>query len=896
MLCPSCDKERAHCLLAEVGSCDEDVWRKWEGTLRSEVAVIVFLPCYSLQRVMPIHATTNPPGSRLRYRTHNHRLRLIGLVILFVLMAALTATLAIAQAAQFPASSPAVRADLLPPHLRDQPLRKHLRAVLAEVRQLGSAATKSAPAASLQDINAAPTNETILAAAGSVPGDQVGWSVSIDGDRALVGALGDSEQGVFAGAAYVFAFNGATWTQEAKLTASDGADFDFFGWSVSLDGNRALIGAFGDDVEKGAAYVFAFDGATWTQEAKLTATGGAVFDDFGISVSLDGDQALIGAFGDATNGAFAGAAYIFAFDGASWSQQAKLFSTDISAGDDLGVSVSLSGDRALVGADGEDDKGMAAGAAYVFAFDGATWSQQAKLTASDGAEFDFFGQAVSLEGDRALLGAPLDDDVGSASGSAYVFMASGSVWSQQAKLTASDGAMFDDFGTSVSLDGSQAIVGSVGDDDLGSTSGAAYVFTLDAMVWGQQAKLTASDGAADDFYGLSVSASDGQFLVGSPGHEGATGAAYVYAADAPPPLPHPYLFLAEEKILLDGQNVSVGDMHSNGEIEIKKGQPSTHFGDLTAVDKIKIDKNNTIDGDVTSGDEVELKGNATVTGTVTEDADVDPLPLPDLSFSAGGPEIFVDKNQTLALAPGTYGDLKVEVNATLILSSGDYFFTQAEFKKEAVLSVDVSGGPVTINVVNDVKFEKETEVDIVPLGDAGSTLVRINTLDDVTIKKEARILGTIVAPEGKVLVDKEGFFKGLICAKEIEVKKEGTLLFHGASIPSAQASVQAAPPAPLAQAEAATSQAVPEGYRLAPNYPNPFNPITTIAFDVPETVSVRVVVYDVTGRLVARLVDRPMVAGRHEVRFDASALPSGVYLYQVQAGHFTEIRRMVLVK
>ena len=390
----------------------------------------------------------------------------------------------------------------------------------------------------------------------------------------------------------------------------------------------------------------------------------------------------------------------------------------------------------------------------------------------------------------------------------------------------------------------------------------------------------------------------GRAVVGSPGTVSGAGAAYAFASDSAPPVPpppHPFLFLADEKIVIEGQRASVGDLYSNGEIEIKKGKPSTHIGNLTAVDKIKIDKKNTIDGDVTAGGDVELKGNATVTGTVTENAAVDPLPLPDLSFSAGGSEIFVDKNRTLTLAPGTYGDLKVEINATLNLSSGEYFFAQAEFKKRAVLSVDVSGGPVTINVVSDVKFEKETEVQIVPLGEAGSPFLRINTLDDVTIKKDARILGTVVAPEGNLTIEKKGYFRGLACAKQIEVKKDGTMLFHGAPAPAMLASAQSAS-TPEVQAEAAASDETPDGFRLAPNYPNPFNPVTTIAFDLPEAAPVQLVVYDVTGRAVARLVERPMAAGTHHVQFDAARLPSGVYVYRLTAGPFVETRRMVLVK
>ena len=789
------------------------------------------------------HYVTPEPGRRCSpNHFSSHLLSLYGLLALLLAVILIPASVH-AQDARVARNAgvilQAAQADGLPADLRDEPVRRRLRAALD--RAAGQRPTAEAPAsktlrATLRRILAASSaTETKLTADDGVAGDQLGWAVAVEGDRALAGApfnaAGQS-------AAYVFAYDGTDWAQDAKLTATNGEAFDTFGWSVAIDGDRAFVGApFGGSFFQGAAYVFEYDGTAWTQQAKLTALDGASFDSFGQSVSIDGDRALVGAFGD--------------------------------------------------------DSG--AGAAYVFEYDGTAWTQQAKLTPTDAEAFDFFGQSVSLDGDRALVGATLDDDNGSGSGSAYVFAFNGAAWSQQAKLLASDGEAFDDFGTSVALHGDRALVGAVAEDENGASAGSAYVFAFDGAVWTEEAKLLAADGAADDFYGISVALAEGRAVVGSPGTAGTAGAAYAYVSGTTPSPPHPFLFLADEKIVIEGQRASVGDLYSNGEIEIKKGRPSTHIGNLTAVDDIKIDKKNTIDGDVTAGGKVERKGRVTITGTVTANADVDPLPLPELSFSAGGREIFVGKNRTLTLAPGTYGDLKVEVNATVMLSSGAYFFEQAEFKKEAVLSVDVSGGPVTINVVADVKFEKETAVEIVPLGEAGSPFVRINTLDDVTIKKDARVLGTIVAPEGNVTVDKDGYFRGLVCAKQIEVKKGGTLLFHGAAASSTLASEQAAS-APVVLAEAAASHETPEGFRLAPNYPNPFNPVTTIAFDLPEATPVRLVVYDVTGRAVARLVERPMAAGPHQVQFDAARLPSGVYVYRLTAGPFVETRRMVLVR
>ncbi|MFC2031990.1 PKD domain-containing protein [Chloroflexota bacterium] len=212
-------------------------------------------------------------------------------------------------------------------------------------------------------------------------------------------------------------------------------------------------------------------------------------------------------------------------------EEIKLTASDGAADDSLGLSVSIDGDTALVGAAGDDDKGVYSGSAYVYVRSGTTWTEQAKLTASDGAADDFFGYSVSISGDTALVGAYLDDDNGSNSGSTYVYVRSGTTWTQQAKLTASDGAADDSFGYSVSISGDTALVGACYDDDNGSNSGSACVYVRSGTTWTQQAKLTASDGAADDFFGYSVSISGDTALVGAWGDQDKgveSGSTYVY--------------------------------------------------------------------------------------------------------------------------------------------------------------------------------------------------------------------------------------------------------------------------------------------------------------------------------------------------------------------------------
>jgi hypothetical protein len=326
--------------------------------------------------------------------------------------------------------------------------------------------------------------QKVLALDGAA-GDNLGWSVALSGDTALVGAVSD-DVGANAdqGSAYIFVRNGTTWIQQAQLTASGGAWADGFGISVALSGDTALVGASYDDVganiNQGSAYIFVRDGTTWTQQAQLTASDGAAYDCFGQLVALSGDTALVGApfdiIGANTN---QGSAYTFVRSGTTWIQQAQLTASDGAAYDYFGISVALSGDTALVGAPFDNvGANTVQGSAYVFARNGTTWAQQAQLTASDGAVGDGLGQSVTLSGDTALVGA-IYDDVGANAdqGSAYIFVRNGTTWTQQAQLAASDGAVGDLFGKSVALSGNTALVGAVYTDiGANSSQGSAYFY------------------------------------------------------------------------------------------------------------------------------------------------------------------------------------------------------------------------------------------------------------------------------------------------------------------------------------------------------------------------------------------------------------------------------------
>jgi len=349
------------------------------------------------------------------------------------------------------------------------------------------------------------------------------------------------------------------WVQQAKLTATDGEATDLFGHSVTISGDTVVIGAPYDDVgsndNQGSAYVFEKPTGGWTtgtEAARLTASDGAADDRFGESVAISGNTVVVGSREDDTGSNTAqGSAYVFEKPVGGWTtgtETAKLTASDGATGDRLGVSVAIDGDTVVVGAS-DDDVGSHAdqGSAYVFEKPAGGWTtgtETAKLTASDGAANDSFGESVAISGDTLVVGAYLDV-IGSNSdqGSAYVFERPVGGWTtgtEAAKLTASDGAAEDHFGLPVAISGDTVVVGSFA-DDVGSNEnqGSAYVFEKPAGAWAtgtETAKLTASDGAADDYFGISVAVSGDMLVVGAyaadVGSNDDQGSAYVFEKPA----------------------------------------------------------------------------------------------------------------------------------------------------------------------------------------------------------------------------------------------------------------------------------------------------------------------------------------------------------------------------
>jgi hypothetical protein len=366
------------------------------------------------------------------------------------------------------------------------------------------------------DTRTAPTGEVKITASDAAGSDIFGYSVAVGSGRIAVGAAQNDDNGANSGSAYIFDLNG---TQLAKITASDAASGDRFCFSIAAGCGRIVVGAdLNDDVpsNSGSAYIFDLDG---TQIAKITASDAAAEDSFGRTVAVGCGRIVVGAYQNDDGGSSSGSAYIFDLDG---TELAKITASDAAADDDFGFSLAVGSGRIVVGAWADDDNGADSGSAYIFDLDG---TQLAKITASDGAAGDRFGYSVAVGSGRIVVGAYSDNDNGTQSGSVYIFDLDGN---QLAKITASDGAASDAFGFSVAVGSGRIVVGSYLDDDVPSSSGSAYIFDLDGA---ELAKITASDAASGDNFGLSVSVGCGRIVVGAYNDDDggqSSGSAYIY--------------------------------------------------------------------------------------------------------------------------------------------------------------------------------------------------------------------------------------------------------------------------------------------------------------------------------------------------------------------------------
>ncbi len=348
-------------------------------------------------------------------------------------------------------------------------------------------------------------------------------SAAVFGDTAILGFPSENVDGNFTqGSIYFFNRVNGVWSMDVNLTSGDGDQADLMGNGVSISGTTAVVGVPGDHVAqnpgRGSVYVFTLSNGAWAQEARLVAADGTNDDAFGQSVSLSGDTLAVGASLDDVALADQGSVYIFTRANGVWTQAQKLLAGTPAATDQFGASVSLNVDTLVVGVP-NDDVGVNAnqGSAYVFFRTNGAFAQQGFLTAGDGAASDALGRTVSVSGDTAVAGAPLDDvGVNADQGSAYVFLRTNGAWAQQAKLTSATGSALDTFGTSVAVSGNTVLVGAPQDDVAANADqGSVTVFVRANAVWTPQTVLSAADGGAGDQFGAAVAVDGDNMVVGA---------------------------------------------------------------------------------------------------------------------------------------------------------------------------------------------------------------------------------------------------------------------------------------------------------------------------------------------------------------------------------------------
>lgn len=341
-----------------------------------------------------------------------------------------------------------------------------------------------------------------------------GMSVAISGDTMIVGAP------FTAGVTYIYVWNGSSWVHQATLMASGGLSDDSFGVSVAIDGDTAVIGEPFDagiaGHDQGSAYVFCREGSTWTLRTKLIASDADQEDEFGYSVAVAGDLVVVGAYeDDGPAGENQGSAYVFVQNGGAWIQEAKLTSDDAHSWDLFGCSVGASADTVIVGA--YRASVGSTGSAYIFVQNGGMWTQQAELFDIDPQQYDEFGWSVAISGDTVIVGSPLDGkSIGKNRGAAFVYVRNGSSWTLQHRFTAVEPGVEESyaFGTAVDISGDMVVVGAPGYLYPYWTDGFAYVFRRMNGEWVEQYSITSLDSDVGDLYGAAV-ATNGFLAVAS---------------------------------------------------------------------------------------------------------------------------------------------------------------------------------------------------------------------------------------------------------------------------------------------------------------------------------------------------------------------------------------------
>lgn len=787
-----------------------------------------------------------------------------------------------------------------------------------------------------------------LVASDETRSDYFGISVAMDGDTALVGAHRTNEPLADCGTVYVFERNGEIWNQTAKLSAPDPDSFAYFGFSVGLDADTAIVGATRDDEaghDAGAAYIFVRNQFGWAPQAKLIGNNTEAEDNFGYAVDVDGDfaivtspknrgsgsayiyrregiewkqkrnririrmipidpdgassfgvsvdirgaTAVIGATGGNVGEAVVGAAYVFTQNEPPfWNQHTKLVAGDRSGGDQLGfavaigeneviagapkhnagglssgaayifeqredgswvesgklsdgetasedqfgVSVAISGNFAISGAQQDDDIAPNAGAAYIFERSGLLWLQRTKLTADDAKAGDLFGNAIAMDGETVLVGAPGVDDAGPESGAAYVFVQVGDEWIQQARFIGDDIGIFDRFGSAVAVHENTAIIGAHGKDEVGTDSGAAYVFVRNGASWTQQAKLTHQGAVPGDLFGFAVSVYGDNAVVGAHQSDAAgpdSGAAYFFTRNRG---------RWTQDILLVPNDISIGDAF---------------------------------------GYAVNLTKGAAIIGAPKEDRHLD---------NVGAAYVFVEtRNAWVQQAKLGASDA----------DTGDEFGSAVAIYEDTVIVGAWKDNHALVDPHENPALQSDKGSAYSFLRDGLSWVEKRRI--EAAYTRQADLFGASVAIKGAfAIVGASGSDNAGDNSGSAFIFNPIDLGFRSADIPF---SVDPA-------SHALSTLGYIKQTTILQNYPNPFNPETWFPYDLAEKAEVILKIYDVRGALVRQLNIGQQEPGSYRSQEKAAywdgkdqygtKVASGMYFYTFSAGDFQRTRRMVILK
>ena len=367
-------------------------------------------------------------------------------------------------------------------------------------------------------------NEQKIYPANGVITDFFGLSVGISGDYAIIGAWGDDELGACSGAAYIYYNNEGIWEEYTKLFPLNGYENERFASRVAISGDYAVGTTTQHNSDRGAAYIFYNNAGTWEEQAFIEEPDVPTFSLFGSSVAIEDNNIIIGMRMWADE--LPGAAFIYNYNGTTWTQTVELVPSEAINGDHVGESVDISGDYVIVGAHGTDD---AKGAAYIYKNIDETWTKIIRLEADDGVIEDYYGAESAISNDYAMVGSYKHNG---RRGAVYVYENNDDIWTLSQKIIAPDAGINDDFGCDIDFNDEVLIIGARSDN----ASGTAYVYKNIDGTWTFFEKIIPSDGADGDDFGDGVAISGSNFIVGAQWCDifGVnSGAAYMYSTLSP---------------------------------------------------------------------------------------------------------------------------------------------------------------------------------------------------------------------------------------------------------------------------------------------------------------------------------------------------------------------------